>query len=90
MWFLSQAGRTYYMQFMDGQASENDADWQTVLLPITGTGYNILWFDDGPPKTQSTPSTPPSLLGGWELEIGNVALRPRSATVARFYRLRMR
>jgi len=45
----SQAGRTYYVQYGDSPTGP----WKTVFSPIIGTGFRIVWIDDGPPKTEN-------------------------------------
>jgi len=34
--------------------------WSTAAGTITGTGGMVQWIDNGPPKTDSHPSTKPS------------------------------
>ncbi|MGV3755793.1 MAG: Ig-like domain-containing protein [Verrucomicrobiota bacterium] len=50
--FATVAGRTYHIQY-----SADMATWITVVPSQTGTGSTRQWIDNGPPKTQSHPST---------------------------------
>lgn len=50
--FSSDLNRSYYIQYTD-----NLAEWKTALPAVTGTGGIAEWLDDGPPKTESHPST---------------------------------
>jgi hypothetical protein len=52
--FNSLAGRTYYVQY-----SANLEEWRTAVPALTGTGTSQQWIDNGPPKTESHPSTEP-------------------------------
>jgi hypothetical protein len=54
--FLTVKGATYCILYKDDLASTN---WNVALPPITGTGYDVQWVDDGPPKTESPPSAVP-------------------------------
>lgn len=50
--YATVAGRTYYFQY-----SADMTTWTTVVPSLTGTGSNAQWIDEGPPKTESHPST---------------------------------
>ncbi len=50
--YATVAGRTYHIQY-----SADMATWITVVPSQTGTGSTRQWIDNGPPKTQSHPST---------------------------------
>ncbi len=50
--FATAAGRTYFIQY-----SADMATWTTVVPSLTGTGSTRQWIDNGPPKTESHPST---------------------------------
>jgi MBG domain (YGX type) len=45
----SEVGKTYYVQYADSPSGP----WKTVLSPVAGTGFRVVWIDDGPPKTES-------------------------------------
>ena len=49
----SLAGRTYLVQYSDN----GGLTWTTVLSPVTGTGANLNWLDQGPPKSYPDPNT---------------------------------
>jgi len=50
--FATLANRTYYIQY-----SADMATWTTVVPAVIGTGSTRQWIDNGPPKTESHPST---------------------------------
>jgi len=50
--FNSAAGKTYYLQY-----ATDPALWKTALPKVEGTGNRIQWLDNGPPRTDSHPST---------------------------------
>jgi hypothetical protein len=54
--FGTKAGATYYILYKDKLASTN---WNVAQPPVMGTGYDVQWVDDGPPKTESHPSAAP-------------------------------
>jgi N-acetylneuraminic acid mutarotase len=54
--FATEAGATYYILYKDDLASTN---WNVAQPPVMGTGYDVQWVDDGPPKTESPPSAVP-------------------------------
>jgi len=49
--FNTTLGGTYYVQY-----SSDLRSWKTAFPSVTGTGYNLQWIDNGPPKTESFPS----------------------------------
>ena len=49
----SLVGRTYLVQYSDN----GGLTWTTVLSPVTGTGANLNWLDQGPPKSYPDPNT---------------------------------
>lgn len=53
--FATSAGRTYYLQY-----SADLNDWRTARPPVSGSGGGMQWVDNGPPKTESHPSTQPN------------------------------
>ena len=53
--FLTVKGASYYILY-----SQNMVDWNVAQPPVIGTGYDLQWVDDGPPKTMSSPSSVPS------------------------------
>ncbi len=50
--FATLANRTYYIQY-----SADMVTWTTVVPAVSGTGSTRQWIDNGPPKTESHPST---------------------------------
>lgn len=52
--FLTVSGATYYILYKDDLSSTN---WQVAQPPVAGTGYDMQWVDDGPPKTASPPGS---------------------------------
>ena len=50
--FTATPGRTYAVQY-----SSNLLDWATAIPNIVAPANRVQWFDDGPPKTESLPST---------------------------------
>jgi hypothetical protein len=50
--FNSDLNRSYQIQYSDGMSG-----WKTANSVIIGTGQLVQWIDDGPPKTDSHPST---------------------------------
>jgi hypothetical protein len=50
--FSTTAGRQYYVQY-----SSDMTNWKTVLPAVMGTGSRVQWIDNGPPKTESLPSS---------------------------------
>ncbi len=50
--YATLAGRTYYIQY-----SADTVTWITVVPTQIGTGSTRQWIDEGPPKTESHPST---------------------------------
>ena len=57
--FLTEVGKTNYIQYRSNLASNQI--WNTVSPAIRGYGGGItnVWTDDGPPKTESSPSNAP-------------------------------
>jgi len=53
--FKTDQGRAYYVQYNTSLTATNG--WRTSLPNIRGTGDKVLWVDDGPPRTESLPST---------------------------------
>jgi hypothetical protein len=53
--FNSEAGKSYYIQY-----GTDPASWKTALPKVEGTGNRVQWIDNGPPKTDSLPSTSPT------------------------------
>ena len=53
--FLTVKGASYFVLY-----STNMMDWNVAQPSVTGTGYDMQWVDDGPPKTMSAPSSVPS------------------------------
>jgi hypothetical protein len=51
--FLTVAGGRYYVQY---RANLTGSDWHTAYPPVIGTGSQMLWLDNGPPKTESKPA----------------------------------
>jgi len=54
--FYANANYTYRVQY----CSALGEGWSTAAGTITGTGGMVQWIDNGPPKTDSHPSTKPS------------------------------
>lgn len=52
--FFAARGRTYYVQYTSNIAAP---DWKTAEPAITGSCNLIQWIDNGPPTTESAPST---------------------------------
>jgi len=52
--FLTAKGASYYILY-----SEDMVNWSVAQPLVTGTGYDVQWVDDGPPKTESPPSAVP-------------------------------
>jgi alpha-tubulin suppressor-like RCC1 family protein len=50
--FRTLANRTYYVQY-----SSDLTTWRTAFPPVVGSGSGMQWVDNGPPKTDSHPST---------------------------------
>ncbi len=50
--FSATPGRTYAVQY-----SSTMTNWQTVVPTITAPANRVQWYDDGPPKTQSKPTS---------------------------------
>jgi hypothetical protein len=50
--FSTTVGRRYYVQY-----SSDMTNWKTALPAIMGTGSRVQWIDNGPPKTESLPSS---------------------------------
>jgi hypothetical protein len=48
--FSAVAGRTYGVQY-----SSDMTVWKTVIPTIVAPANHVLWYDDGPPKTESMP-----------------------------------
>lgn len=53
--FKTEEGRAYYVQY--NTSISNTSGWKTSLPNIRGTGGRILWVDEGPPRTESKPTT---------------------------------
>jgi hypothetical protein len=49
--FPTQAGRLYYVQYLDAIGSA----WRTSPVTVTGTGFVAQFIDDGPPHTDTAP-----------------------------------
>lgn len=49
--FKTQSGKSYLIEY-----SSNMVDWKSALPTINGTGQNVQWIDNGPPRTLSHPS----------------------------------
>jgi hypothetical protein len=56
--FQSVKGATYYILYTDS-VNLRSAAWNVAQPPIIGTGYDVQWVDDGPPKTKSPPGSVP-------------------------------
>jgi alpha-tubulin suppressor-like RCC1 family protein len=52
--FRTLINRTYYIQYSGDLVS-----WKTAYPAVIGTGNGLQWVDNGPPKTESNPSTQP-------------------------------
>ena len=52
--FLTVKGATYFILY-----SEDMVNWSVAAPPVAGTGYDVQWVDDGPPKTKSPPGSAP-------------------------------
>ncbi len=50
--FSATPGRTYAVQY-----SSTMTNWQTVVPTITAPANRVQWYDDGPPKTESKPTS---------------------------------
>jgi hypothetical protein len=50
--FASLSGRTYFVQY-----SGDMKNWKTALPSVTGTGSRVQWLDNGPPRTESLPTS---------------------------------
>jgi hypothetical protein len=50
--FTSDLNRAYLVQY-----SEDLVQWKTALPPVIGTGGTVEWIDDGPPKTDTHPTS---------------------------------
>jgi sugar lactone lactonase YvrE len=50
--FSTTAGWRYYVQY-----SSDMTNWKTALPAVMGTGSRVQWIDNGPPKTESLPSS---------------------------------
>jgi hypothetical protein len=50
--FSTTLGRRYYVQY-----SSDMTNWKTALPAVMGTGSRVQWIDNGPPKTESLPSS---------------------------------
>jgi hypothetical protein len=50
--FTSTQGRTYAVQYGTDMIS-----WKTAVPTITAPANRVQWYDDGPPKTESAPSS---------------------------------
>jgi len=50
--FLTVPGGRYSVQY-----SSNMTDWKTATPIITAPANRVQWYDDGPPKTESKPSS---------------------------------
>ena len=46
-----------FLQSYTLQYSSDTLNWISVYPSLLGTGATIQWIDDGPPKTESLPST---------------------------------
>jgi len=54
--FLTVKGASYYIQY----SQDVGGPWNVAQPPVVGTGYDMQWVDDGPPKTMSAPASVPS------------------------------
>lgn len=52
--FLTLRDQIYYVQYSSDVTSTN---WATSLPAVVGTGQGVQWFDSGPPRTESKPTT---------------------------------
>jgi hypothetical protein len=52
--FPTRLGRQYFIQYADSVAGLM-TNALTALPPVTGTGSDVQWIDDGPPKTINPP-----------------------------------
>lgn len=52
--FATTLGRYYYVQY-----SGDSTNWNTSLPAIRGTGTQVQWLDNGPPRTLSDPASVP-------------------------------
>lgn len=50
--FGTKTNQSYQVQY-----SGDSVVWKSATPPVKGTGGKVLWFDQGPPKTESHPST---------------------------------
>ena len=50
--FTTIPGRVYAIQY-----SSNLTSWVTVIPSVTAPSNKVQWYDDGPPKTESKPTT---------------------------------
>jgi uncharacterized repeat protein (TIGR01451 family) len=55
--FRAQPGRRYVVRYRDRVDGGDGGEWRTAVPPITAAGTTVQWFDDGPPKTVSAPTT---------------------------------
>ncbi len=52
--FPSSENVNYYLQYIDDLRGTN---WTTSLPPVKGTGTTAQWVDNGPPRTESRPTS---------------------------------
>jgi alpha-tubulin suppressor-like RCC1 family protein len=52
--FLTVKGATYFILY-----SKDMVNWSVAQPAVAGTGYDVQWVDDGPPKTESPPGNVP-------------------------------
>jgi PhoPQ-activated pathogenicity-related protein len=53
--FSSEPGRSYFIQY-----SPDLKNWKIVQPAIVADGSRVQWTDDGPPRTESTPTSTPT------------------------------
>jgi len=53
--FSTGPSQLYYVQY-----SSDLTGWKTALPAVMGTGSRVQWIDNGPPKTESAPSSEPN------------------------------
>jgi hypothetical protein len=56
--FSATPGRRYAVQY----SSDNMVTWKTANPIITAPANRVQWYDDGPPKTESKPTSTGSRL----------------------------
>jgi hypothetical protein len=53
--WAAAAGRRYAVEYGSIVGSTNASDWKRAVPEIVAPANRVLWFDDGPPKTESVP-----------------------------------